>query len=384
MNQETKQAIEAIHNHQAKTVFVTAGAGTHALSDLLGVVGASRTLLEAIVPYGEGSFIDFLGARPRQFVHANTAKLMAGRAFTRAKWLANLGDEVIGLSCTATIATDRPKRGQHRAHIATWQREQSQHIYVKLKKGLRNRQEEETAVSQLILQALLNAYHLEYQLPQSLTDSDILEEKTTSYIKIAQALRKNKVPFFGVQEHGKLILNRAPSQLLLSGSFNPLHDGHLALAKTAASLKKMPIAFEISAFNVDKPPLDPQIMLNRLAQFAGRWPVYMTNARTFLEKARLFPNCIFVVGFDTAVRIISPRYYNNSQPEMYAALTEIRDQGCHFLVAGRVDRDGQFSQMSDLDIPADFQSLFSGIPSNLFRNDISSSLLRAKNQKGSR
>lgn len=384
MNQETRQAVEAIHNHKAKTVFVIAGAGTQALSDLLGVAGASRTLLEAIVPYGEESFIDFLGARPKQFVHPKTAKLMAGRAFTRAKWLAGAGDEVIGLSCTATIATDRPKRGQHRAHIATWQKEQSRHVYVKLKKGLRNRAEEETAVSQLILQALLNAYGIDHQLPHFLTDADILEEKTISYQDATQKLHKKEIPFFGVYAHGKLAFKKVSPQLLLSGSFNPLHEGHLALAKTAASLKEMPIAFELAAFNVDKPPLETHVVLERLSQFAGRWPIYVTNAPTFLEKARLFPGCTFVVGFDTAVRIINERYYNNSRKEMLAALTEIKELACHFLVAGRVDTDGQFSEHADLQIPAGFATLFSGIPSELFRSDISSSLLRAQNRKGSR
>lgn len=30
-------------------------------------------------------------------------------------------------------------------------------------------------------------------------------------------------------------------------------------------------------------------------------------------QARLFPGCAFVVGADTAKRIIDPRYYGNSQ-----------------------------------------------------------------------
>lgn len=384
MKEETRQAIEAIHNHQAKTVFVTAGAGTQALSDLLGVAGASRTLLEAIVPYSMESFIDFLGTRPPKFVHQKTARLLAGRAFTRARWLAKPNQEVIGLSCTATIATDRPKRGLHRAHIATWQLEQSRHVYVNLFKGLRNREQEEQSVSMVILQALVSAYGLDHQLTQYLTDDDILEEETISYLNIAKRLNKREIPFFGIRPFGRLGQKNKMPKLILPGSFNPLHDGHLALAKTVSTMQDMPVAFEISASNVDKPPLDTQVILERLAQFAGRWPVYITNAPTFLEKARLFSDHTFVVGFDTAVRIINPRYYNDSTQEMLTALTEIRDLGCHFLVAGRADSDGQFHQIADLTIPADFQNLFSGIPSDLFRKDISSSLLRAQNRKGSR
>lgn len=381
---ETHAAIEAIHDQPDKIVYVTAGAGTRALSDLLGVAGASRTLLEAIVPYSESAFIDFLGTEPKQFVHPKTAKLLAGRALTRARLLGEKGEPLIGLACTATIATDRPKRGQHRAHIATWQKERTHHVYVKLKKGLRSRDEEETAVSLIILQALVDAYGLDVTLPSMLTEADILEEETVSYKEAAERLHSHDMPFFGVYAHGKLASKNVSPQLLLPGSFNPLHKGHLALAKTAASLQGMPIAFEISAFNVDKPPLGQPLILERLAQFAGRWPIYITNAPTFLEKARLFPGCTFVVGVDTAVRIINPRYYDNSHKQMLSALKEIQQHGCHFLVAGRVDPEGNFSELEDLELPADLSTLFSPIPSELFRSDISSTLLRAQNRKGSR
>jgi hypothetical protein len=149
----------------------------------------------------------------------------------------------------------------------------------------------------------------------------------------------------------------------------------------ATEMTGKPVAFEISAYNVDKPPLPQEVILDRMAQFAGRQPVYVTNAPTFLEKARLFPQTTFVVGYDTAVRILAPRYYHDSYDEMLAALDELREQACHFLVAGRANDAGEFFQADDLAVPAGYEALFTPIPSYKFRRDISSTEIRSQRQK---
>ena len=121
MDIEIKQLVQTIHDAPERIVLVAAGAGTEALSNLLGVAGATRTLLEALVPYSQAAFDEFLGRPPAKYVTERTARLLAGRAFTRARWLEANTNPVVGLACTATIITDRPKRGEHRAYIATWQ-----------------------------------------------------------------------------------------------------------------------------------------------------------------------------------------------------------------------------------------------------------------------
>lgn len=44
----------------------------------------------------------------------------AGRAFTRALELKKAENVVFGLSCTAALISEKPKKGNHRAHIAIW------------------------------------------------------------------------------------------------------------------------------------------------------------------------------------------------------------------------------------------------------------------------
>jgi hypothetical protein len=162
---------------------------------------------------------------------------------------------------------------------------------------------------------------------------------------------------------------------LLPGSFNPLHHGHLELAGVAAALLGREVLFELAVVNVDKPPLTEEETLARVGQFENRARLLLTRAPRFLEKARLFPGNAFVIGWDTAVRLVDPRYYGGSEAAMHAALQEMRDLGTRFLVAGRVSK-GRFLGLADATVPSEFAGMFEAIPESIFRADVSSTDLR--------
>jgi nicotinic acid mononucleotide adenylyltransferase len=169
-----------------------------------------------------------------------------------------------------------------------------------------------------------------------------------------------------------------PPRVVLPGSFNPMHHGHWQLAAIAAQIVGHPVAFEISAVNVDKPPLTSAEIRRRLAPFNWQAPVWLTNAPRFVQKAACFPDATFVIGADTALRLVSPRYYDDDVGQMHSALTQIRACGCHFLVACRADAQGQYWRLADVPIPADFSELFAEIAPEIFRMDVSSTELRLK------
>ena len=98
-------------------VIVVTGGGSQAIADLLAVPGASRTVLEAIVPYSDAALSEFLGSEPAQAASEDTARALAERAAARARELRPEGPSV-GIACTAALVTDRPKRGDHRAFVA--------------------------------------------------------------------------------------------------------------------------------------------------------------------------------------------------------------------------------------------------------------------------
>jgi hypothetical protein len=381
MDDAIQDLIQAIHDSPPRAVFAAAGAGSQALADLLGVPGASRTLLEALIPYSADSFDEFLGQRPEQYVSAETGRRMAGRALARARHLRELETwPLIGLACTATIVTDRPKKGEHRAHVAAWMPARLTAWTLHLEKGARDRAGEEGLVSRLILEALAHACGVgaaDAALRLPLGPGDDLSSESVDFAAVAEQLRRGEIDWFGIEPDGEVRAGGDPPRAVLSGSFNPLHAGHAGLAKTAAALLGTPVAFEVSAINADKPPLETELLLDRLSQFAGRWPVVAGAAPTFVEKSRLYPGATFVVGHDTAARVIQPRYYGDSEAAMLAALAEMRDLGNRFLVAGREGDDGLFHELAELAIPEGFAGLFEAIPAWLFRHDVSSTEIRA-------
>ncbi|MGE0684849.1 MAG: CinA family protein [Candidatus Binatia bacterium] len=139
-------------------VIIVTGGGAQAVADLLAVPGASKTVLEALVPYSDRSLAEFLGALPTQAVSIETAAAMARTAYQRTLQLRDNPEiPVLGLSCTATLVTDRPKKGEHRAHVGLCTGTDTRVYSLTLTKGARDRQREERVVSNLLLNTLAEA-----------------------------------------------------------------------------------------------------------------------------------------------------------------------------------------------------------------------------------
>ena len=249
--------------------------------------------------------------------------------------------------------------------------------------------------------------------------------------------------------------------LIVPGSFNPPHKGHVGLANAAVSaLKRLrlqerqddikeeqtrpyysrysslsstkssssssailqrmwstvdeysdeqydpTVFFEMSVTNADKPPLDPKEVERRVSMFTSSptcnmpkdWSVILTNAPLFSHKTEILDNLIpsgdssrkmsFVLGTDTFVRIINPKYYNNSRDEMIEALVDMRDKGVHFIVGGRLEQGTENNKPIFINgeeevrsLPSDIQSMFTLLTEDEFRLDISSTELRKKMQE---
>lgn len=194
--------------------------------------------------------------------------------------------------------------------------------------------------------------------------------------QLLDALLAGRLGSLTIEADGTARGDDPPNGALLSGAFNPLHHGHEGMAAAAQAVSGLPVAFELAVVNADKGALTAAEVERRAEQFAGRYTLVLSRAPLFVQKASLYPGRAFVLGYDTAARLVAPRYYGG-EAGMLAALAALREAGCSFLVAGRLV-EGQFRTLSDLPVPASFSPLFTAIPASHFRADVSSSELRAR------
>ena len=147
------------------------------------------------------------------------------------------------------------------------------------------------------------------------------------------------------------------------------------MAEAAADLLNVPVHFELTIKNADKPPLDYLDLKHRLDGFSDDDKIWLTRADIFARKADLFPGVVFVVGADTISRIGKTRFYEGSDEKLFQAIRRFQETGCRFLVFGREGENG-FETVRNLSIPPALCVLCQEVPESVFRLDISSTELR--------
>ncbi|KAG7351727.1 cytidylyltransferase-like protein [Nitzschia inconspicua] len=213
-----------------------------------------------------------------------------------------------------------------------------------------------------------------------------------------------------------------------------------------------PVVFELSIVNADKPPMDPKEVARRVAMFRDvlwnkqdnhddnksddhdhskpsssplSWGILLTSAPLFANKVDVLrqaaptnqlsspsspsstilggrdeitttqhhhpPRWSFVIGTDTMVRILNPKYYSNDEATM---IQSIRNMDVDFVVGGRLDQSKKTTTTTTTtddgsaeffvtgesalqDLPPDLKQRFLLLNESDFRVDISSTELRA-------
>src|SRR5438105_12867878 len=172
-----QQLVSALHASGRKAALAITGGGSGAVGELLRVPGGSRLLIEAQVPYDERALATFLGFAPAQACSSDTAIAMAQSARARAARLVpstgiGVGTDLVGLGATAALVSDRPRKGEHRFHIAFANSAIVAHCTCVMAKGRRDRAAEEDLVSRAIVLWLARACGIATPSPKSLIDAD--------------------------------------------------------------------------------------------------------------------------------------------------------------------------------------------------------------------
>lgn len=374
------ELIRAIHGSGYQLVLATTGGGASAIGDLLRVPGGSASVLEAVVPYSWNALIDWLGGKPDSACSSRTARAMAMASFERARMLAEPDtpiNKLLGIGCTASLASDRPKRGAHRFYIAFQGHNFTSCFGWELAKGERTRAEEERVVCDLLLHytaffaRVWSVIQQEAPANLQLIASEAADARPAIRELLVGTAEKCAVQFDDI--------TAASPRVLFPGAFNPLHAGHRQMVQIAQARLQEKVAFEISVTNVDKPPLDYYEIEHRLQGFGRGDQVWLTRAPTFVEKASLFPGVTFLVGADTIRRIADEKYYGGSAAARDQAIAALAAHQVHFLVFGRlVDED--FQTLATLPLPDALLQLCDEVPEAEFREDLSSTALRSASQ----
>ena len=383
MDKVTKDTIQNIHNADTQMVISVTGAGSKAITWLLSIPGASKTLLEAYVPYSESSQKKFLDASNlSKSVSEDTATALAKKSYRNAVQLRQFDYPVIGVGCTAAISTDRNRRGANEAFISIWNPGGINTIHITLDKSEEDRAKDEEKISLLILSQIAKMVLGKSEIEIPLNAKDTIEESTQEFKSIIDSLIAGQIKsFIKRSTTTKNIPDGKYSGVILSGSFNPLHQGHVALKKYVAQKYDLDFTYEISISNVDKPNLTSKEIKLRLGQFKKEDTVIIDQAPLFSEKSILFPKSIFLIGYDTAERLVDIKYYSSDFEQMCQSLSLIEHNKCRFLIAGRVT-NGKFLTLENLNIPKRFKDLFIEIPESEFRVDKSSSEIRNRTPNG--
>src|SRR5947208_12776204 len=277
-----QQLIAGLHASGRKAALAITGGGSGAIAELLRVPGGSRLLIEAQIPYDAQALAMFLGFAPAQASSADTAIAMARTARARAASLAPANSDggtelvardLVGLGATAALVSDRPRKGEHRFHIAVANAAGIAHCTCVMAKGRRDRAAEEDLVSRAIVLWLARACGVAAPSPRSLIDADehyaeaaYAETGVAPVNKSADTIDQllaGELDRLTVQPDGQMVLSAPQPSVLFPVSFNPMHEGHVLLARVAEEHRQQPLAFEISVTNVDKPPLAADPVRNR-------------------------------------------------------------------------------------------------------------------------
>ena len=357
----------ALHAGPYAGVFTITGGGTLLISDLLTVPGGSASVLRAAVPYSRPALSATLGLTPLRACCEDVALGLAARGFVSAS--AEVGhDAALGFGMTAALVTRFPRRGRHRAIAAVQTADGTWLAEVEFLKRAALRDVEERAAADLGLTLLDRCLRR--------GSADDGEPPTGLRVQFEPAAADVDAVRAGRSGLAWTDPPSSPPRGILSGSFNPPHVGHARLRAAAARQIGGPVYFELSICNADKPPIDDITLVRRCRNLNG--PVALTRAATFAEKAFVFPGCVFVIGYDTAVRVLDPKYYASG---IEKGLSPVREAGCQFLVAARWDGVA-LRTLDEIAVPRAVASLFASIPPHEFREDVSSSAIRAASLGG--
>lgn len=287
---------------------ICTGGGAGLQQKLWEVPGSSAYLSGASFPYRQAETDKTLGFVPDSYCSPEAAIDLACVAYQRAFSFG--GKKPVGLGLTASVASERAHRGDHRVHACIITDDQVVSVDTVLEKGVGfdRRASDGEVCDAFGLSLILQAIDLGWR--DSTFKIGGHRDSTSA------ALERFYVhPFFA--KNGERTADLPDGIVLMPGAYNPPHPGHLGMASEVEKKASRPVIFHVTADGPHKAPLTLQDLLKRARMLRGRDRLFTRGDALYLDKARRFPGVPIAMGADALCRMLDPKWGQPILPMLY-------------------------------------------------------------------
>ena len=330
-NEAMVEMLAKLSERPIRLYVVATGAGAGIQQEIWRTVpNCSFILCGASFPYSKPEGVFFAGLMPEKFASEEFAIDLACAAYQRA--MDTPGTEPVALAVSASVASVKEHRGDHRAHIVCMTRDRIVGRTIILPKGSgpTARETDGADVDRAALVVLLAALNQESEFLNGFCDD--FEEK-------ARARFFENPVFLPADNAGR---TRIPADVakigvLFPGAFDPIHAGHESIAASVEKKSVGELAFAICADAPHKPSLSVQEMLRRAKTMPRQTVLFTRGDPLYIDKARAYPGTPLVIGADALIRMLDPKWGTDPKV-MFEEFYRLNTQ---FYVFGR-EIDGVF------------------------------------------
>lgn len=295
---DRRSIVKKIHD-ESRPIFVNiAGGGTEAISELLKYGGGSKMFLGANVLWDQNTFCNKVEIHPNDFpkmgfVSLKTSYFMALSAYKEAVYCCP-DKKVVGYGITCSLARDNEREGrEHRFYITRFESDRVVSFGFIFDKSFSDRCAQESKITDVILSFIDRDMDM-FSYDEVINPSSKEFHYAYDAYKVIPFITGYEDEFWTSGQESladSSVLDNI--RTIFPGSFNPVHDGHLAMAKKAEEITGNRCYFEISCKNIHKPPITIFEINERLDIFDSLGLldyVFLTHQAKYISKMKIISN----------------------------------------------------------------------------------------------